>query len=163
MIRFLLVLLALVTVSAAQAQSTYVGFHVSGVASSGGLTPFGGVQVGWPVAAHAELRLSGLTIVLASVLRLDLLYTRRLTETLRGYAGGGGSVFQAAFADDGLAHAVHATVGVEADLGSGIGLFAEAQPTYVLGAPDRAAALLLGNEGAATFFGTLSLGVNVHF
>ena len=161
--RSLLFALALIAVSGAQAQSTYVGFHLSGVLSSSGITPFGGVQVGVTTVENVELRLSGLPILLVNVFQLDLLYTRRLAETLRGYVGGGGDIFQAAFADDGLAYAVHATAGVEANVGSGVGLFAEAQPTYVLNAPDRDVALLLGNEGAATFFGTLSLGVNVHF
>jgi hypothetical protein len=160
--------LATLAVSGAQAQRSYVGLYVGGVTSSSGVTPFGGVQVGGPVADNVELRLAGLTILLATVFRLDVLYTQPLAETLRGYAGGGGSVFQAAFAEggggrDGRALSVHATAGVEADVGFGVGLFAEVQPTYVLSAPDGDVEILLGNEGAATFFGTLAVGVNVHF
>lgn len=161
--RSLLLALIALALPCAGAQSSYIGLQVSGIASSSGVAPFGAVQLGGPIAENVELRLSGLTIILATVFQLDLLYTQPLTETLRGYAGGGGNVFLAAFAEDGVALAVHATAGVEADVGSGFGLFAEVQPTYVLNAPDEAAALLLGNEGAATFFGALTVGVNVHF
>lgn len=82
-------LFAVPTLSGARAQSSYVGLHVNGVASSSGITPFGGVRVGGPVADHVELRLAGLTVILANVVQLDVLYTQPLTETLRGYAGGG--------------------------------------------------------------------------
>lgn len=167
--RLLLVLLTAQILSSALAQSSYVGLHMSGIASSSGVTPFGGVRVGGPVADNLELRLTGLTVVLANVLQFDVLYTQPLTETLRGYAGGGGGVFGVVLFEggtgdrDGRAFTVHATAGVEADVGFGVGLFAEVQPTYVLGAPDRDIETLFGNEGAATFFGALALGVNVHF
>ena len=73
-------------------------------------------------------------------------------------------LFEAGTGDrDGRALTVHATAGVEADVGFGVGLFAEVQPTYVVGAPDRDIETLFGNEGAATFFGTLALGINLHF
>lgn len=163
------VLLAVLTLSGARAQSSYIGLHVNGIASSSGVTPFGGVRVGGPVADNVELRLAGLTVILANVFQFDVLYTQPLTETLRGYAGGGGGVFQVVLFEvgtgdrDGRAFTVHATAGVEADVGFGVGLFAEVQPTYVLGALDRDIETLFGNEGAATFFGTLALGVNVHF
>jgi hypothetical protein len=161
--RSLLVLFAFSTLACAQAQSSYVGFHLSGVTSLSGVTPFGGVQVGGPVIDNIELRLSGLPLVVFNLLQLDLLYTQLLSKTLRGYAGGGADLLQFSFFEEGLAFAVHATAGAEADVGSGIGLFAEVQPTLVLNAPDRDVALFFGNAGAATFYGTLALGVNVHF
>ena len=160
---YLLVLFALLTFSGTQAQRPYVGVHVSGIASSSGVTPFGGVQVGGPVIDNMELRLSSLPLVVFNLLQLDLLYTQPLSETLRGYAGGGADLLEFSFFEEGLAFAVHATAGAEADAGSGIGLFAEVQPTLVLNAPDRDVALFFGNAGAATFYGTLALGVNVHF
>lgn len=89
--RSLLVLLASLAVSSTQAQSSYVGFHVSGITSSSGITPFGGLQVGGPVAESVELRLSGFTIILATMLRLDLtLYAEahRNAEGLRGRGRG---------------------------------------------------------------------------
>lgn len=98
-----------------------------------------------------------------NLLQVDLLYTQPLSEALRGYAGGGGDVLQFSFPREGLAFAVHATAGVETPLGSGIGLFAEVQPTFVLNAPDPDYADFFGNGGAATFFANLTLGVNVHF
>ena len=94
---------------------------------------------------------------------MTLLYTQKLTETLRGYAGGGADILQIFFTEDGLGSALHATAGVEYGLGSGIGLFAKVQPTFVLNAPDTDFADTFGNAGAATFFGTLALGVNIHF
>lgn len=161
--RFLPVLLAAFILPCAQAQRSYVGVHVSGVASSSGATLFGGLQVGGPIAENVELRLSGLPLVVFNLVQLDLLYTQGLSETLRGYAGGGADLLQFSFFEEGLAFAVHATAGAEAEVGSGLGLFAEVQPTLVLNAPDRDVALFFGNAGAATFYGTLALGVNVHF
>jgi hypothetical protein len=167
--RSLLLALIALTLPCAGAQSSYVGLHLSGIASSSGVTPFGALQVGGPVADGLELRLSGLPLVLANAVQLDLLYTQRLTETVRVYAGGGGSFFSVVRFEispggrDGRAFSVHGTAGLETDVGSGIGLFAEVQPTYVLNAPDEDVEVLFCNEGAATFFGTLALGVRIHF
>lgn len=61
--RPLLVLLAFLSLSCAQAQSSYVGVHLSAVASSSGVSPFAGLHVGGPVADNVELRLSGLPLV----------------------------------------------------------------------------------------------------
>ncbi len=110
-----------------------------------------------------ELRLSGVPLVIANFLQVDLLYTQRLAEALRGYVGGGADVLPFSFPRAGLGSAVHATAGVEYELGGGTGLFAEAQPTFVLNAPDRDFADFFGNAGSATFFVTLALGVNIHF
>ncbi len=161
--RPLLVLFALLTLACAQAQSSYVGFHLSAVTSSSGVTPFAEVQVGGPVADNVELRLSGVPLVIANFLQVDLLYTRGLSKTLRGYVGGGADTLPFSFPRAGLGSAIHATAGIECELGSGIGLFAEAQPTFVLNAPDTDFADFFGNEGSATFFATLALGINVHF
>lgn len=160
---FLLVLVACLAPSYVQAQSSYVGFQLSAIASSSGLSPFADVQVGGPVADHVELRLSGVPLVIANFLQVDLLYTKGLSEALRGYVGGGADVLPFSFPRAGLGSAVHATAGVEYELGGGIGLFAEAQPTLVLNAPDRDFADFFGNAGSATFFVALALGVNVHF
>lgn len=159
----LTVLLATLMLSCAQAQSSYVGFQLSAIASSSGVTPFAEVQVGGPMADHVELRLSGVPLVIANFLQIDLLYTQGLSEALRGYVGAGADVLPFSFPRAGLGSAVHATAGVEYGLGSGIGLFAEAQPTFVLNAPDTDFADFFGNAGSATFFATLALGVNVHF
>jgi hypothetical protein len=84
----LLVLLAFLTLSCVQAQSSYVGFHLSGVTSTSRVSPFAELQVGGPVADNVELRLSGLPFVLFNLLQVDLLYTQQLSEALRGYTGG---------------------------------------------------------------------------
>lgn len=147
------ILLAFLMLSCAQAQSSYVGFQLSGIISSSGAAPFAELQVGGPVADHVELRVSGLPLVLVNVLQADLLYTEQLTEALRGYAGGGADVLLVAFTE-GVSFAVHTTAGVESQLGSGIGLFAELQPIYLLNAP---------YTGFGSFFGKLATGVNVHF
>ena len=160
---FLLVLLAFLTLSCAQAQSSYAGFHLSAVTSATGISPFAELQVGGPLADNVELRLSGLPLVVFNLLQVDLLYTEQISEALRGYAGGGADMLQNCLFTSGLAFAIHATAGVESQLGSGIGLFAEAQPTFVLNAPDEDVALFYGNAGSATFFVTLALGINLHF
>lgn len=73
--RPLLILFALSTLVCAQAQSSYVGFHLSAIASSSGVTPFAEVQVGGPVTDHVELRLSGVPLVIANF--LSTFFTRR--------------------------------------------------------------------------------------
>jgi len=158
-----MVVMVFVLAACAQAQSSYVGFHVSGIVSSSGVSPFAELQIGGPIADHVELQLSGLPVVLFNLLQVDLLYTRQLSEALRGYAGGGADVLLFSLFEEGSAFAVHATAGVESGLGGGVGLFAEVQPTFVLNAPDADYALFFGNAGSATFFGTLALGVNIHF
>lgn len=76
-------------------------------------------------------------------------------------AGVGGDVGGIAFGDDESIFGVHATARVEYRLGSGIGLFGEAQPLYVLSAPE----CLLDSDPDSSlgFFGKLNLGVNFHF
>jgi hypothetical protein len=56
---------------------------------------------------------------------------------------------------------LHATAGVEYYLGSGIGLFGEVQPIYVVQAPD----FLLGSDpdSGSGFLGKLNVGINFHF
>lgn len=147
------VLLVLLILSCAQAQRTYVGFQLSGIVSSSGVAPFAELQVGGPIADHVELRVSGLPLVLVNVLQVDLLYTEQLAETLRGYAGGGADVLLVAFTE-GVSFAVHTTAGVESQLGSSIGLFAEVQPIYLLNAP---------YTGFGGLFAKLATGVNFHF
>ena len=85
-----------------------------------------------------------------------MLCTQGLTDTLRGYGGGGGDVGLIAFFDDGTIFGLHATAGLEYDLGSGIGLFGELQPLVVLKAPD------IGFENGS-LLGKLNLGLNVYF
>lgn len=147
------VLLAFLILSCAQAQSTYVGFQLSGIISSSGVFPFAELQVGGPVADNVELRVSVLPLVLANVLQVDLFYTKQLSEALRGYTGGGADVLLVAFTE-GPSFAVHATAGAESQLGSGIGLFGEVQPIYIVNAP---------YTGFGSFFGKLALGINFHF
>ena len=149
--------------SRAEAQSPYFGVHldVVGRPDLSSAVPLGGLQLGFPLLDDVELRVSGLVLVLANFLQVDVLYTRTLSETLRAYGGVGGDVGEIAFYDDGTIFGVHATAGLEYGVGSGVGLFGELQPLYVLHAP----AYLLGGapDSGLGFFGRLNLGVNVHF
>lgn len=156
--RSLLVLLALSALSCAGAQSSYLGLHVDVVGSPNpsSVAPLAGLQMGGPILDDVELRVSGFLLVLANFLQVDVLYTQNLSDALRGYGGVGGDVVQIAFYDDGLGLGVHATAGVEYQLGSGIGLFGEVQPLYVLKTPDI-------GFGTGGFLGKFNLGVNFHF
>lgn len=149
----ILVLLAFLTLSCAQAQSSYVGFQLSAVTSSSGVFPFADLQVGGPVAENVEIRLSGLPLVVVNLVQLDSLYTQGFAEALRGYAGGGADVL---LSNDplpsGLTFGVHATAGVEYRTGSLIGLFAEVQPIFNLSEPED-----------ERLFAKLAVGVNFHF
>ncbi len=149
------VLLALLALSCASAQDAYFGLHVDVVGSPdpGSVAPLGGLQLGGPLLDGVELRASGFVLVLVNFLQVDLLYWQRLSDTLRGYAGGGPDVLLLAFTD-GPALGVHGTAGVEYRTGSLIGLFAEVQPIFVVSGP---------YTGFGTFFGKLNLGVNFHF
>lgn len=159
----LLVLFALLALSSTQAQSSYFGLRadvVGDLSNPGPIVPLPGLHLGFPVLGSVELRVSVLTLLIANFLQLDVLYIKNLTDTLRGYGGVGGDVGSIAFTDDGV-FGVHATAGLEYGLGSGIGLFGEVQPLYILEAPDY---LLSGDPGSALgFFGKLNLGVNFHF
>lgn len=156
--RFLLVLLTLSALSCAGAQSSYFGLHVDGVGSlnPSSVAPLAGLQLGGPLTDNVELRVSGLVLVLANFVQIDILYTQNISDTLRGYGGVGGDAGLVAFYDDGTILGVHATAGLEYRLGSGIGLFGEVQPLYVLKAP------YIG-FGSGGLVGKLNLGVNFHF
>ncbi len=147
--------------SRAEAQSPYFGVHldVVGRPDLSSAVPLGGVQLGFPVLDNVELRVSTLVLVFANFLQVDILYTRTLSDTLRGYGGVGGDV--GTTYPDGTIFGVHATAGLEYGVGSGVGLFGELQPLYVLHAP----AYLLGGapDSGLGFFGRLNLGVNFHF
>ena len=151
----LLVLLTFLTLSCSHAQSSYVGLQLSAVTGPGGMFPFAELQVGGPIADNVELRVSGLPLILINLLQVDLFYTQQLAEALRGYAGGGADMLLVALAEFGSpAFALHATAGVESQLGSGIGLFAEVQPIFIVNA---------AYTESERFFGKLALGVNFHF
>lgn len=157
--RSLLVLLALSALSCAGAQSSYFGLHVDVVVSQsnlGPVAPLAGLQLGGPIFDDVELRVSGFLLLLANFLQVDVLYTQNLSDTLRGYGGVGGDVGLVSFFGDGLAFGVHATAGVEYQLGSGIGLFGEVQPLFVL----YDVGFGIGN---GNLLGKLNLGVNFHF
>ncbi len=155
--RKLPVLLALLALSCAQAQDSYFGLHVDVVGSPNpsSVAPLAGLQLAGPILDDVELRVSGFLLVLANFLQVDVLYTQNLSDTLRGYGGGGGDVGFIAFYDDGSIFGVHATAGVEYHLGSGIGLFGEVQPLFVLRTPDI-------GFGTGSLLGKLNLGVNFH-
>lgn len=161
--RSLLVLLAQLALSCAGAQSSYFGVHldVVGRPDLSSAVPLGGLQLGFPLLDDVELRVSSLVLVLANFLQVDVLYTQTLSDTLRAYGGVGGDLGGVAFYDDGSIFGVHATAGLEYGVGSGVGLFGELQPLYVLSAP----AYLLGGapDSGLGFFGRLNLGVNFHF
>lgn len=135
--RSLLVLVALIALSCAQARDPYFGLRVDVAASPNlsAVVPLPGVQIGGPVLEHVELRASLLTLLLAYFVQVDVLYTQDLSDALRVYGGGGGGLGAVAFYDDGSIFGVHATSGLEYRVGRGVGLFAEAQPLYVLHAP----------------------------
>lgn len=162
--RSLLILLALLALSCTQAQSSYFGLHVGGVADLSDLNsiaPLPGLHLGFPILDSVELRVSILTLLLANFLQVDVLYTQNLSDALRGYGGVGADLGGVAIGDYATIFGVHATAGLEYGVGSGVGLFGEVQPLYVLEAPDY---LLSSDPGSALgFFGKLSLGVNIHF
>lgn len=160
--RSLLVLLALWALSCAQAQDSYFGLHVDVVGDPSNLSviiPLPGLQLATPVLDDVELRASLLTLLLVNFIQVDVLYTRDLSDTLRAYSGVGGDV--GSIYPDGSIFGVHATAGLEYRLGNGIGLFGEAQPLYVLNAPEY----LLDSDPDSSLglFGKLNLGVNFHF
>lgn len=159
--RSLLAALALTALPCAGAQSSYFGLHldVVGRPDLSSAIPFGGLQLGLPLLDSVELRVSVLPLLLINFLHVDVLYTRTLSDSLRGYGGVGGDV--GATYPDGTIFGVHATAGLEVGVGSGVGLFGEVQPLYVLEAP--AYALGGGPDSGLGFFGRLNLGVNVHF
>lgn len=161
--RSLLVLLALLTLTCAGAQGSYFGLRVAvvGPPNLSLVVPLPGFQLGGPVLGNVELRVSLLTLLLANFVQVDVLYTQNLSDALRGYGGVGGDVGGIAFYDDGSVFGVHATAGLEYGVGSGIGLFGEVQPLYVLYAPEY---LLSGDpDSGLGFLGKLNLGVNFHF
>lgn len=154
----ILLVFALIILSCAGAQSSYFGLHVDGVGSlnPSSVAPLAGLQLGGPLADNVELRVSGLVLVLANFVQIDVLYTQNLSNTLRGYGGGGGDMGLIAFYDDGTILAVHATAGLEYGVGSGVGLFGEVQPLYILKTPDI-------GFGSGGLVGKLNLGVNFYF
>lgn len=133
---------------------------VADLSNAGPIVPLPGLHFRFPVHDSVELRVSILTSLLVNFLQLDVLYTAPLSDTLRGYAGLGGDVGEIALTEDGI-FGVHATAGVEYRLESGVGLFGEVQPLYVLEAPDYLLSTDL--DSALGFFGKLNLGLNFHF
>lgn len=148
--RAALVLFAFLALSCAQAQDSYFGLHVDVVGVPSTVTPLPGLQLGGPIADNVELRASGLLLVFVNFLQVDVLYTQPLSDTLRGYGGVGGDVALTNFFGTSLDFGVHATAGVEYQLGSGIGLFGEVQPLFVL-------------SGPLPLLGKLNLGINFHY
>jgi hypothetical protein len=101
-----------------------------------------------------ELRASFVTVLLAAVLQANVLYTQPLSDALRVYGGVGSDVMGHAFGDEGY-FGVHATAGVESQIGSGIGLFGEVQPLFLLTDVE--------GTGLDNFILKLDAGVNFHF
>ncbi len=112
--RALLVSCALLCLSCAQAQGSYFGLHVDvvGGPNLSSVAPLAGLQLGVPLLEDVEVRVSGFVLVLANFLQIDVLYTQNLSDTLRGYSGGGGDVGFIAFYDDGSIFGVHVTAGL---------------------------------------------------
>lgn len=69
------------------------------LSNPGPIVPLPGLHFGFPVLGSVELRVSVLTVLLANFLQLDILYTKNLTDTLRGYGGVGGDVGNIALTD----------------------------------------------------------------
>lgn len=156
--RAALVLFALLILSCAQAQGSYFGIRVDvgGTFSPLNVTlPLVGVQLGTPLVDNVELRGSFSTILAANFAEVDIFYTQPLTDMLRGYSGVGVS-YGGALLDTYLFYSVHATVGVEQHLGSGIGLFGEVQPVFVLAGPFQ-------SYGVEPFMWKLNAGINFHY
>lgn len=158
--RVALVLFALLALSSAQAEDMYLGVRIDVL---GDLTPLNvylplvGVHFGAPVLDNVELRASLATVLFAAALQADILYTQPLSDTLRGYGGvGGDMVGYASFCGcDPQNFGVHATAGVESQLGSGIGLFGEVQPLFFLTDVE--------GTGFDSFIFRLNVGVNFYF
>lgn len=140
--RFLLVLIALVTLSCVQAQGSYFGLRLAytPIDFFGTQLPLFGFQLGVSVADNLELRGTLDTVVLLSFAQVDLLYSVGFSDDLRGYVGGGPDVtFVDLFRYPSAA--VHGTAGLEYRTGR-VGLFAEAQP--ILPLPDLRTLFKLG-------------------
>lgn len=170
--RVVLVLFTLFTLSCAQAQDSYFGFRVdvvvapdlvdiAGVPKVSAVVPLPALQLGFSIFDNVELRGSFLTLLIVNFLQVDVLYTHHLSDTFRAYGGVGGDLGGIAFIEGGGVVGVHATAGLEFQLGSGIGLFGEVQPLYILQSPDY---LLSGEPNSGLgFFGKLNAGINFHF
>lgn len=166
--RALLVLFTFLALSYAQAQASYFGIradvHYFPNAGPGviAVLPLPGFQLGFPIQNNLELRASWITLLLINILQLDILYTQDLSDTLRIYGGVGGNLgvfFD--FTESYSIYGVHATAGVEYQVGSGIGLFGEVQPIYISRALEY---LIVGGVGSGLgFIGKLNVGINFHF
>lgn len=91
--RSLLVLLALSVLSCAGAQSSYFGLRVDVVGDPSSLSvviPLPGLQLATPVLDDVGLRASLLSLLLVTLLQVDVLYNQNLSDMLRGYGGGRG-------------------------------------------------------------------------
>ncbi len=154
--RTALILFAFLVLSCAQAQDMYLGVRVDVL---GDLTPLNvyfplvGVHFGAPVLDNVELRASLATVLLVGAVQADILYTQPLSDALRVYGGVGGNAMSNSFDDEGD-FGVHATAGVESQLGSGIGLFGEVQPLFFLTDVE--------GTGFESFILKLNVGVNFH-
>ena len=158
--RAALVLFAFLVLSCAQAQDMYLGVRVDVLGKLSPLivvVPFVGVHFGAPVLDNVELRASLATVLFASALQADILHTYPLSEALRGYGGVGGDIveYPSLCGCDPQNFGVHATAGVESQLGSGIGLFGEVQPLFFLTDVE--------GTGFESFILKLNTGINFHF
>lgn len=160
--RSLLVFLVLLALPYAGAQGAYFGLRVDvvGPPNLSPVIPLPGFQFGGPVLDNVELRASLLTLLLANLFQVDILYTQDLSETLRVYGGAGGDAGSFAFYDDGSLYGVHAAAGLESRPGPVVGFFTELQTLYILHAPEN---LWSGDPNSSLgFFGKLNLGINFH-
>lgn len=138
-------LIAVFSLSAAQAQGTYFGLSYTGLVAFSeeigiGYGYLGGLQLGGPVAGGFELRGTLETIVVASIFGVDLLHPFTLSTATRGYVGGGADFIYSVYTGrnpdggslSGSSFGLHGTAGLESRASRALGFYGEVQPYFPL-------------------------------
>ena len=130
--RFLVLCLILIPVG--RAQENYLGFGLANFFAPGAIVVLlPSVQVGGAIGSGFEVRGTLETVLIASNVGIDLLYTLPLTDNTRGYVGGGADLLhQASFETDfsdtpSVTLGAHGTVGVRHRIRNA-GFYGEVQP-----------------------------------
>lgn len=121
-------LLAICTLSAAQAQTVYVGGSLALLTEGRYSAPLLGIQLGAELVENLELRATVETVVATSSLGADLLYRVSLRDGFSTYGGVGPEVL---FLPLTQTYALRGTLGLEVRTGQ-VGFFGEAQPLLTL-------------------------------
>ncbi len=145
------ILLVLLSLSFASAQDSYFGVGLSAYTDFTNLGALPSFQFGTSVSDSVELRATVDSVILASIIGVDLLYSEQLPkEDARYYLGGGADFVFAllpGIVNFAAAASAHATLGYES-ISDNVGIFAEAQPMVAFS----------GGIGVR-----LRLGANIHF